>query len=131
MPTYKETVNRRSANLHCSEFNQLLKFLTHFQPHITRIYTGTVKSAEDALHRNALLYTLRHNKLWNNRSPSHCALDTEDVEQYLLCKGCDPFKTSNDLFSWQTMERLMRIIEHYDEIQQPFHFISPASRHGA
>ena len=77
-------------------------------------FPGTIKSAEDASHRNALWYTLRHHRLWDNRNPCHCALDTEDVEQYLLWKGCDPFKTSNDLFSWQAMVRLMRIIDHYE-----------------
>jgi len=81
---------------------------------IEETFPGTIKSAEDASHRNALWYTLRHHRLWDNRNPCHCALDTEDVEQYLLWKGCDPFKTSNDLFSWQAMARLMRIIEHYE-----------------
>lgn len=81
---------------------------------IEETFPGTIKSAEDASHRNALWYTLRHHRLWDNRNPCHCALDTENVEQYLLWKGCDPFKTSNDLFSWQAMARLMRIIEHYE-----------------
>ena len=78
---------------------------------IEETFPGTIKSAEDASHRNALWYTLPHHRLWNS---THCALDTEDVEQYLLWKGCDPFKISNDHFSWQAMERLMRIIEHYE-----------------
>ena len=78
---------------------------------IEETFPGTIKSAEDASHRNALWYTLPHHRLWNS---THCALDTEDVEQYLLWEGCDPFKISNDHFSWQAMERLMRIIEHYE-----------------
>ena len=78
---------------------------------IEETFPGTIKSAEDASHRNALWYTLPLHRLWNN---THCALDTEDVEQYLLWKGCDPFKISNDHFSWQAMARLMRIIEHYE-----------------
>ena len=83
---------------------------------IEETFPGTIKSAEDASHRNALWYTLRHHRLWDNRNPCHCALDTEDIEQYLLWKGCDPFKTSNDLFSWQAMARLMRIIERYETV---------------
>ena len=83
---------------------------------IEETFPGTIKSADDTSHRNALWYTLRHHRPWNNRNPCHCAQDIEDVEQYLLWKGCDPFKTSNDLFSWQTMARLMRIIERYETV---------------
>ena len=80
---------------------------------IEETFPGTIKSAEDASCRNALWYTLRHHSQVHH--VNFCrALDIEDVEQYLLSKGCDPAKASNDHFSWQTMARLMRIIEHYE-----------------
>ena len=81
---------------------------------IEETFPGTIKSAEDASHRNALWYSLRHHRLWPNRTSSLCAFDIEDIEQYLLSKGCDPAKPSNDRYSWQTMTRLMNIIEHYE-----------------
>lgn len=80
---------------------------------IEETFPGTIKSAEDASCRNALWYTLRHHSQVHHMNFC-CALDIENVEQYLLSNGCDPAKPSTDRFSWQTMTRLMRIIEHYE-----------------
>lgn len=81
---------------------------------IEETFPGTINSAEDASCRNALWYTLRHhsqiphvNLCW--------ALDIEDVEQYLLSKGCDPAAPSNDRFSWQTMERVINVVKRYEK----------------
>lgn len=83
---------------------------------IEETFPGTIKSAEDASHRNALWYTLRHHiKVLNVHNVNFCcATDIEDVEQYLLSKGCDPAKASNDRFSWQTMKRVINVIKHYE-----------------
>ena len=83
---------------------------------IEETFPGTIKSAEDASHRNALWYTQRHHiKVLNVHNVNFCcATDIEDVEQYLLSKGCDPAKASNDRFSWQTMKRVINVIKHYE-----------------
>ena len=80
---------------------------------IEETFPGTIKSAEDASHRNALWYTLRHHSQVRHVNFC-CALDIEDVEQYLLTKGCDPAKVSNDRFSWQTMRRVINVVKHYE-----------------
>ena len=80
---------------------------------IEETFPGTIKSAEDASHRNALWYTLRHHSQVHHVNLC-CALDIEDVEQYLLTKGCDPAKVSNDRFSWQTMRRVINVVKHYE-----------------
>lgn len=80
---------------------------------IEETFPGTIKSAEDASHRNALWYTLRHHSQIKHANFC-CATDIEDVEQYLLSKGCDPAKASNDRFSWQTMKRVINVIKHYE-----------------
>ena len=83
---------------------------------IEETFPGTIKSAEDASHRNALWYTLRHHiKVLNVHNVNFCcATDIEDVEQYLLSKGCDPTKASTDRFSWQTMKRVINAIQHFE-----------------
>ena len=80
---------------------------------IEEMFPGTIKSAEDASHRNALWYTLRHHSQIKHANFC-CATDIEDVEQYLLSKGCDPAKSSNDCFSWQTMKRVINVVKHYE-----------------
>ena len=80
---------------------------------IEETFPGTIKSAEDASHRNALWYTLRHHSQVRHANFC-CALEIEDVEQYLLTKGCDPAKVSNDRFSWQTMRRVINVVKHYE-----------------
>ncbi len=79
---------------------------------IEETFPGTIKSAEDASCRNALWYTLRHHSQIKHVNFC-CALDIEDVEQYLLSKGCDPAAPSNDRFSWQTMKRVINVVKHY------------------
>lgn len=83
---------------------------------IEETFPGTIKSAEDASHRNALWYTLRHHiKVLNVHNVNFCcATDIENVEQYLLSKGCDPTKASNDRFSWQAMKRVINAIQHFE-----------------
>lgn len=83
---------------------------------IEETFPGTIKSAEDASHRNAFWYTLRHHiKILNVHNVNFCcATDIEDVELYLLSKGCDPAKASNDRFSWQTMKRVINVIKHFE-----------------
>ena len=83
---------------------------------IEEMFPGSIKSAEDASHRNAFWYTLRHHiKVLNVHNVNFCcATDIEDVEQYLLSKGCDPTKASNDRFSWQTMKRVINVIKHFE-----------------
>ena len=83
---------------------------------IEETFPGTIKSAEDASCRNALWYTLRHHSQVHHVNFC-CALDIENVEQYLLSNGCDPAKPSTDRFSWQTMIRLMNIIERYETVR--------------
>ena len=80
---------------------------------IEETFPGTIKSAEDASHRNALWYTLRHHSQVRHANFC-CATDIEDVEQYLLSKGCDPAKPSSDRFSWQTMKQVITVIKHYE-----------------
>ena len=80
---------------------------------IEETFPGTIKSAEDASHRNALWYTLRHHSQVRHVNFC-CATDIEDVEQYLLSKGCDPAKPSSDWFSWQTMKRVINVVKHYE-----------------
>ena len=80
---------------------------------IEETFPGTIKSAEDASHRNALWYTLRHHSQVRHANFC-CATDIEDVEQYLLSKGCDPAKPSSDRFSWQTMRRVINVVKHYE-----------------
>ena len=80
---------------------------------IEEMFPGTIKSAEDASHRNALWYTLRHHSQIKHANFC-CATDIEDVEQYLLSKGCDPAKPSISGFSWQTMKRVINVVKHYE-----------------
>ena len=80
---------------------------------IEEMFPGTIKSAEDASHRNALWYTLRHHSQIKHANFC-CATDIEDVEQYLLSKGCDPAKPSSDRFSWQTMKQVINVVKHYE-----------------
>ena len=80
---------------------------------IAETFPGTIKSAEDASHRNALWHTLRHHSQVHHVNFC-CATDIEDAEQYLLSKGCDPAKPSNDRFSWQTMKRVINVVKHYE-----------------
>ena len=80
---------------------------------IEEMFPGTIKSADDASHRNALWYTLRHHSRIKHANFC-CATDIEDVEQYLLSKGCDPAKPSSDRFSWQTMKRVINVVKHYE-----------------
>lgn len=80
---------------------------------IEETFPGTIKSAEDASCRNALWYTLRHHSQLYHVNLGR-ALDIEDVEQYLLSKGCDPAKASNERFSWQTMKRVINVVKHYE-----------------
>ena len=79
---------------------------------IEETFPGTIKSAEDASCRNALWYTLRHHSQIHHVNFC-CALDIENVEQYLLSKGCDPAAPSNDRFSWQAMKRVINVVKHY------------------
>ena len=80
---------------------------------IEETFPGTIKSAEDVSHRNALWYTLRHHSQIKHANFC-CATDIEDVEQYLLSKGCDPAKVSKDRFSWQTMKQVINVVKHYE-----------------
>ncbi len=80
---------------------------------IEETFPGTIKSAEDASHRNALWYTLRHHSQIKHANFC-CATDIEDVEQYLLSKGCDPAKASEDRFSWQTMKQVINVVKHFE-----------------
>ena len=80
---------------------------------IEEMFPGTIKSAEDASHRNALWYTLRHHSQIKHANFC-CATDIEDVEQYLLSKGCDPAKASEDRFSWQTMKQVINVVKHFE-----------------
>ena len=82
---------------------------------IEETFPGTIKSAEDASCRNALWYTLRHHSQIKHVNFC-CALDIENVEQYLLSKDCDPAAPSNDRFSWQTMKRVINVVKHYETI---------------
>lgn len=84
---------------------------------IEETFPGTIKSAEDTSCRNALWYTLRHHSQVHHMNFC-CALDIEDVEQYLLSKGCAPAKISYDRFLWQTMKRVINVVKHYETAEQ-------------
>ena len=83
---------------------------------IEETFPGTIKTAEDSYGNNSLWFAAKRYGSHSRHPGGYFGSDMmTKVGQYLTSYGCDPDKPFKDGFSWNTIIRVITIIERHEQ----------------